>query len=215
MPTYQALGQWHQVTLVPLKDTVEGTIRLPGRTTTRRALAAAEAGDSNVIARKGESSSVLRLRISDFRQLAVVQGTIPAPANAGTRRGSQVPISTYVTQTLATETAIVEGLRQADLEAAKAFGASIVEEGFDGKVLLRVDSVEAVFGLVDLLVKREVGSVTPNFLRRIVPVRRSTPKAGWSHAKIGVPAAWKVTRGSADIRVAVLDEGVDTTHPAL
>jgi len=175
----------------------------------------AEAGDSNVIARKIDSSSVLRTRIADFRRLAVVQGTIPAPANAGPRRGSQVAISTYVTQTLATETVIAEGLRQADLAAAKAFGASIVEEGFDGKVLLRVASVEAVFDLVDLLVKREVGSVTPNFLRRIVPVRLSTPKAGWSHAKIGVPAAWKVTRGSADIKVAVLDEGVDTTHPAL
>jgi subtilisin family serine protease len=117
--------------------------------------------------------------------------------------------------TLVTETVIAEGLRQADLVAAKTYGAVVVDEGLDGKVLLRVGSVEQVFGLVDLLLKREVGSVTPNFLRRIVPVRRSALEKAWAHAKIGVEAAWTVTRGSSDVKVAVLDEGVDTTHPAL
>jgi len=114
-----------------------------------------------------------------------------------------------------TETVIAEGLRQADLAAATNYGARVVEEGLDGKVLLRVDSIEQVFGLVDLLLKREVGSVSPNFLRRVAPLAPSAPKAAWSHALIGVQKAWKITRGSAEVRIAVLDEGVDTTHPSL
>ncbi|HXG87025.1 MAG TPA: S8 family serine peptidase [Vicinamibacterales bacterium] len=91
----------------------------------------------------------------------------------------------------------------------------MVEEGLDGKVLLRVDSIEQVFGLVDLLLKREVGSVSPNFLRLVAPLAPSAPKAAWSHALIGVQKAWKITRGAAEVRIAVLDEGVDTTHPSL
>jgi len=110
---------------------------------------------------------------------------------------------------------IAEGLRQADFAAAKTFGATVIEEGLDGKVLLRVDSVEQVFGLVELLTKREVGSATPNFVRRISPINKSAPTKAWSHNKIGVAAAWAITRGSADVRVAVLDEGVDTAHPSL
>ncbi len=91
----------------------------------------------------------------------------------------------------------------------------MIEEGLDGKVLLRVEFIEQVFGLVELLTKREVGSATPNFVRRISPINKSAPSKAWSHNKIGVADAWAVTRGSADVRVAVLDEGVDTAHPSL
>jgi subtilisin family serine protease len=125
------------------------------------------------------------------------------------------PVSTSSTQTLLTQTVIAEGLRQADFAAAKDFGATVIEEGLDGKVLLRVGSVEQVFGLVELLTEREVGSATPNFVRRISRINKSEPAKAWSHDKIGVPAAWAITRGSADVKVAVLDEGVDTAHPAL
>jgi subtilisin family serine protease len=219
MPAYQALGQWHQVTLLPLKPAEGSRVALPARAgkAAPRVLATAARAtvDYDVIVQAVNASPVLRSRIVDPTRLAVVQGAVAARPIAGSRRGGQVPISTYAALTLATETVIAEGLRQADLAAAKAYGAAVIEEGYDGKLLLRVESVDQVFGLVDLLLKREVGSVTPNFLRRIVPVRRSAPAAAWAHAKIGVPAAWSVTRGSADIQVAVLDEGVDTTHPGL
>ena len=220
MPAYEALGRRHEISLLPLTASDSGDAA--GATTGRRAAAAVRSGparstaNSDAIANTVSGSPVLRSRVSDPSRLAVVQGSVPQRrAAASLRSGPQVPISTYGGMTLATETVIAEGMRQDDLAAAKAFGAKVIEEGLDGKMLLRVDSVDRAFGLVDLLLKREVGSATPNFLRRIAPIRQSAQAAAWSHAKIGVAAAWKITKGSKDIKVAVLDEGVDTTHPAL
>jgi len=217
MAEYQALGRTHHVTLVPLAAAAPGPMRAG-----RRGLAAvrgtppARTSEAASIAQALSISSVLRSRVGDASRLMVVQGNVQARrAAASARPGLQVAISSPGTLTLATETVIAEGLRQSDLTAAKAYGATVIDEGLDGKVLLRVDSVEKVFGLVDLLLKREIGSATPNFLRRIVPVRRSAEAAAWSHGKIGVAAAWAVTRGKKEVSVAVLDEGVDTTHPAL
>jgi thermitase len=213
MLRYKALGVWHEVTLVPLGGLGGGDVPLPavGKPTARiSAPAYAQAIEQAVGA-----SSVLRSRIPDLGSVAVVQAELTARPNHGTRLGAKSPISTSSTQTLMTQTVIAEGLRQADFAAAKTFGATVIEEGLDGKVLLRVESIEQVFGLVELLIKREVGSVTPNFVRRISLINKSAPTKAWSHNKIGVAAAWAITRGSADVRVAVLDEGVDTAHPSL
>jgi thermitase len=167
------------------------------------------------IAQAVSASPVLISRIVDPSAMAMVQGAVAPRPSFGTRAGGRQPISTYDAMTFVTPTVIAEGMRQDDLAAAKAYGASIIEEGFDGKTLLRVESIDRVFGLIDLLLKREVGSASPNFLHRTVPVPLSQPAEAWSHAKIGVAAAWSITRGSANIKIAVLDEGVDTTHPAI
>jgi subtilisin family serine protease len=37
----------------------------------------------------------------------------------------------------------------------------------------------------------------------------------WSLTKVRAPAAWRVTRGAADVVVAVLDTGIDRSHPDL
>jgi subtilisin family serine protease len=220
MAGYQALGNWHEVTFLPL-ETADRPDALATRgrgaaAAVRLATATAD-GESSSIAKAVNESPVLRSRVKHASRLVVVQGAVPARRVAASMRApGPMPISSYSTLTLATETVIAEGMRQADLAAAKSYGATVVEEALDGKMLLGVNSVEQAFGLVDLLLKREVGSATPNFLRRFVKVQRpAAPTTAWSHGKIGVAAAWKITRGSKDIRVAVLDEGVDTTHPAL
>jgi thermitase len=213
MLRYKALGVWHEVTLVSLGGLGGGDVPLPA--VGRRAARISAPDYTRAIEQAVGASSVLRSRIPDLGSVAVVQAEVAARPNHGTRRGARSSISTSSTQTLLTQTVIAEGLRQADFAAAKTFGATVIEEGLDGKVLLRVDSVEQVFGLVELLIKREVGSATPNFVRRISPINKSAPTKAWSHNKIGVAAAWAVTRGSADVRVAVLDEGVDTAHPSL
>ncbi|GFG52559.1 hypothetical protein CQY20_09270 [Mycolicibacterium agri] len=217
---YQALGQWHEITLLPLN--AADTSAAPRAMRGRRAIPAAaglsaesSSADAEAITQVVSESPVLQSRVGDPSQLAVVQGSVPARRAAGAGPSRRSPISTYGAMTLATETVIAEGLRQGDLKAAKKFGAHVVEEGLDGKMLLRVDGVDRVFGLIDLLLQREVGSVTPNFLRRIAHTRNSAPASAWSHRKVGVAKAWEITKGHKDIKVAVLDEGVDTSHPAL
>ncbi len=218
---YEALGQWHEIHLLPLNaaDSSGAPLAMRGRRAITAAAAAAGTppnADAEAIARMVNDSPVLQSRVGDPSQLAVVQGTVPARrAAAGAGPGRRSPISTYGVMTIATQTVIAEGLRQSDLKAAKSFGAEVVEEGLDGKVLLRVKEVDRVFGLIDLLMQREVGSVTPNFLRRVAHTRNSAPAKAWSLSKVGVPKAWEITKGHKDIKVAVLDEGVDTSHPAL
>ncbi len=215
-----ASGQRFNVRLTPLSAVAAPALAAVGAAAGARGVRAtaarAAAVDPVKLAGAVSSSPVLASRISDPSRLAVVQisGARAAGAATGTSRGAAAPpLGTAIT--LATETIIAEGCRQADLAAARNAGATLVEEGLDGKVLLRVDSVERVFAVVELLLAREVGSVAPNFIRRIGRPARSAAEQEWAHKKIGVPQAWEVTKGKATIQVAVLDEGVDTGHPAL
>lgn len=54
------------------------------------------------------------------------------------------------------------------------------------------------------------------------PVAAETPlpndplwRDSWSLVKVRAPGAWRVTRGAADVVVAVLDTGIDRNHPDL
>lgn len=52
------------------------------------------------------------------------------------------------------------------------------------------------------------------------PVTEYTPNdpmfaTQWGVARMGVPRAWQIARGSADVTVAVIDEGVELGHPDL
>jgi subtilisin family serine protease len=116
---------------------------------------------------------------------------------------------------IATHTLIVEGARTADLEAARNAGATVLDEGLDGKALLACPSVHDVFAIAELLTQRHVGAAVPNFIRRITRPRPGAKKKAWAASKIKLAGAWKITKGDADVAIAVLDEGVDTKHPAL
>jgi subtilisin family serine protease len=223
---YEALGQWHEVNLLPLEalDTRPGRGPRIGRRAVASLTGAPAAGaagfaqsDADDIVELVRNSPVLRTRVSDPSNLRIVQGKVPVGrVGAGVRRAPPTPMSTYNAVTLATETVIAQGLQRSDFTAARTFGARIVEEVSGGTVLFGVDTVERAFELAEVLRHREVGLVTPNFIRRYVNVRNSVASAtAWSHARIGVSAAWEITKGVKDVKVAVLDEGVDTSHPAL
>ena len=131
-------------------------------------------------------------------------------------KGARVARFGRVAMTLATDMIILEGVHQGDLEFAKSEGAVVVNEGSDGKVLLRAENGPAhVFSLVSKLSARPIGAVSPNFLRVVSKQTGQAPHPSWAHAKIGIAAAWQLSKGSPDIRIALLDEGVDTDHPAL
>ncbi|HEU5323683.1 MAG TPA: S8 family serine peptidase, partial [Methylomirabilota bacterium] len=112
-------------------------------------------------------------------------------------------------------------------------GFETIREGRQGKVLVRapqggVAGVAAAFELGEELVRRgNVAAAHPNFIRALPHVPRPDARAteawnlhndgrvGLYGADVHARAAWTITRGSAEVRVAVLDEGVDTRHPSL
>lgn len=135
-----------------------------------------------------------------------------------------------------TATLIVEGANKAELKQIKdKFGLKVAEEGLEGKVLLRAPEgsekgvVQAADAAKWAFERGNVKAAHPNFVRVIRQAKPAPNAPGgqplWNHsndghpgvpgADVAAPAAWTLTRGKAEIRVAVLDEGVDTNHPAL
>jgi len=136
--------------------------------------------------------------------------------------------------TLPTHSVIVDGARASELRWLRdRLGFETVREGRQGKVLLRAPQggnagVAAAFNAGERLFRR--GNVTaahPNFIRALPVITRpgAATSLGWNlqndghdglyGADVHARAAWTITRGSPEVRVAVLDEGVDTAHPSL
>jgi subtilisin family serine protease len=136
---------------------------------------------------------------------------------------------------IATDSITVEGVKKADLKRLRdSYGFEEVREGSQGKLLLRsqetnVEAMElAQAALKDLRRRAGVKVVAhPHFVRTLFRPKPSVAGGSpqWNHDNTGDPgipgadvaahAAWLITRGNKDIRVAVLDEGVDSAHPAL
>lgn len=133
-----------------------------------------------------------------------------------------------------TESVAIDQARSSELGWMRnRYGMQIVKEGRHGKVLLQApsdadDPVGMAFEAARLLYERgRVGGAHPNFLRMIQrPAPSSRPaviqwaldnqgKPGLIGADVHALAAWTITKGSSEIRVAVLDEGIDTKHPYL
>lgn len=141
--------------------------------------------------------------------------------------------------TLPTHTVVVDGARASELLWLRdKHGFEIMREGRQGKVLLRAPQggaagVAAAFDVGERLVRRgRVAAAHPNFIRALLHTRalplpiphadaggmwnlHNDGRQGLYGADVHALAAWTITRGSPDVRVAVLDEGVDTDHPSL
>jgi hypothetical protein len=122
------------------------------------------------------------------------------------------------------------------------FSKTFVRQPGSGlRYLVRVPNPASTLALADMLYRNNtVLSAEPNFVivrpagatraKAISPAtlaaaRSTTPPATfpsdpffssqWGLTKVGAPNAWKTTHGSAAIRIAVLDDGVDVTHADL
>jgi subtilisin family serine protease len=136
-----------------------------------------------------------------------------------------------------TATLLVQGGGRGELKKLRdEFGAEVVSEGLAGKALLRVPepgaegAVRAAAAAAKAYERGKVDAAHPNFIRIIRHLAPPSPSTAgnrplWNHsndgnpgvpgADVAAPAAWLLTRGRAEVKVAVLDEGVDTAHPAL
>jgi thermitase len=135
---------------------------------------------------------------------------------------------------IVTDAIIVEGATATELlRLEKKFGLEMIREGTEEKVLLRSKQGDeagiqlAMEAAREAVERGRVRAAHPNFVRILLKPKPSTAGAQpyWNHKNAGNPgvacadvaagAAWTITQGEAAIRVAVLDEGVDTKHPAL
>lgn len=145
-----------------------------------------------------------------------------------------VPSSDTCVMLVPTESLVVEGARVTDIRRlSDDYGLEVVQEGREGKVLLKApEAGEAGVRMAFDAARSsfEAGHVSaahPNFLRviRRPTSSRSSASTPWNldnNGRPGVigadvhgPASWTITRGVRSIRIAVLDEGVDSLHPNL
>lgn len=135
---------------------------------------------------------------------------------------------------IVTETVALDGAKKAEVKRLRQkYGFEVVREGSDGKYLLRAPEggrkgIESVFSVAaESFSSGNVTAAHPNFIRMLRHLRPSAAAGQplWNHHNSGSPgvpgadvaglAAWTITKGEPEVRVAVLDEGVDTAHSAL
>jgi len=83
--------------------------------------------------------------------------------------------------------------------------------------VLRVPEDRLEHVLTALSHNPNIAFVEPNYLASTMDEIPSDPRFAeqWGLAAIGAPAAWSITTGSADVTIAIVDTGVDLTHPDL
>lgn len=135
---------------------------------------------------------------------------------------------------LVTDTLAIEGAKKSEIQWLRdRYGLEVLREGLRGKLLLRApaggeEGRKLVFEAARQAFERgQVAAAHPNFVRMLPKVKPSasaheplwnqdnTGNPGLAGADVAAKAAWMITRGQPEIRVAILDEGVDTLHPAL
>ena len=216
--TYYFNGKLTSFT-VPAASTVTAGARRGVRSAARRPahLATAVADVRSAIGNMGERTEVL------FNETTTI-----APLMAAAPAATKGPV------VLPTETLALDGASKSALKWLQdKHGFVIVEEATFGKTLLRApvsgaEAIARVFAVAKAVVERGgVKAANPNFVRIFKRITRASAGGTrfWNLKNDGSPgvlgadvaayAAWTITKGRPEVRVAVLDEGVDTTHPAL
>jgi subtilisin family serine protease len=113
------------------------------------------------------------------------------------------------------------------------YGFEVTREGLNGKVLLAapLDAPDrerlAANVSVEVVERGNVESAQPNFVRMVgTPLlTEAAADVQWAldnpgnpgvvGADVAATAAWTIATGKADVAVAVIDDGVEVTHPAL
>ena len=145
-----------------------------------------------------------------------------------------VPTDRGRTTVIPTAAVVVEGAtREVVRDLRRDAGLELVREGRQDKVLLRVPGPtdEAVFVAAEVsravVESGQAPAAYLDFIRVLQRPGRSAAAAatqwnldnggsvGLVGADVHAPAAWTITEGDPEVRVAVLDEGVDTGHPML
>ncbi|MBL8679820.1 MAG: S8 family serine peptidase [Myxococcales bacterium] len=130
---------------------------------------------------------------------------------------------------VATNTIVVLNLRHGARSWLHNQGAMVIDEERGVTLVYFPEGgergIRKSFKLAQQLVReKRARAAAPNFVRlRTQSLPEPTDLASfnqgsmlpWAFAKIGANRAWTRTCGHSNIRVAVLDDGVDDTHPAL
>ena len=184
---------------------------------------------------KAVAESIVR-DIQDSVMMVHAQNDRLGPLFHDTRESHMQMVSPRIDQPiiLVTDTIVVENARKSEIAWLRdKFGMEVLREGLQGKVLLKAPEggekgASLVFDAARAVYERgRVAAAHPDFVRLLTKVKPSaaTNQPLWNHDNAGNPgiagadvaarAAWTLTRGRAEVRVAVLDEGVDTEHPGL
>lgn len=110
-----------------------------------------------------------------------------------------------------------------DFQAAiQALGGTVLSQGTSMSSMLNWERVilPQSVGADDAIVKLMAKGVVEKAERNYVITRFETPTDPmysqlWGMQKVGAPTAWNLSKGSAEIIVAVTDTGVDYKHPEL
>jgi subtilisin family serine protease len=196
---------------------------------------AGKKGGGSSRAKAAEIARATTDRVDIAVRAALAQVERAKPFHATAEAGIRVIAPTVGRETtLVTHTVAVSGAKKSELKWLKDhYGMQVLRDGLEGKYLLKVPeggdaglamAFEAARAFYE---KFHVEASHPNFIRLLQQVlpqvsanqplwnQYNTGNPGLAGADVAAREAWIMTRGCPDIRVAVIDEGVDTEHPAL
>lgn len=172
--------------------------------------------------------AVARLVRSSRRPAAVMVAALAMIIATGYRSptagaASVAPVSAGATQTARPTTIVVRARRLEDLDRVSAFAASVgftVSERIDGLKALRVEAPSGMTTAqaVKAFISRPgVLYAEPDYAlhRADVPADPLYVKESPYLQAVHAPEAWDIEKGKPGVLVAVLDSGIDTSHPDL